>query len=491
MVEVSPIVGRTSRISATAFTGRATPPPAEPDPLTTNLINKNSLQLAVVSSQIQGMTAQINSLAGSLQVIASSLATSQSLERQKEQQEQILESRLAQQKLREGKESVIEKKIQAATIRPAERLAQTAQFTLNRLGGFFTTLLGGWLLTRGVKTIKALSEGNTEELNNIKNNVLKNLALIAGVYVVGKFGLGLLAANFLRIGTRLLIISAAGLFIDPVKQFLKFVVDAGKLVWSELLTLLKDPGKYIREKFSDPSTPPEQLPPTGGSPPPEFQGRGGPSMGEPPEPTETLMGGKLNQGEEIGKQTPDNVISSGEIYNNVVGSVNNKFLERQSETKESEETLDPQKEPEYGRATLTAEDVEVTGQVPMEGDRKDEVKPEQLEEGRKSLLEMGFTTSEIQSFVDTEKYISKFGTLPPDMFTPVKKDAKIAERVSQTVKEPEVTVLPIAAEEPAPSQPQEQPVVSGGIASVDFYPTSNPDNIYTLGAYSNYNVVPV
>ena len=93
-------------MSARAYTGRAT----APDPVTTNLISKNSLQLGIVSNQIQGMTAQMQSLAGSLQVIGNNLATAQSLERQKEEAELRQERILAQQKLREGKKALLRKR---------------------------------------------------------------------------------------------------------------------------------------------------------------------------------------------------------------------------------------------------------------------------------------------------------------------------------------------------------------------------------------------
>ena len=68
----SALIGRRTTISAAAFTGRAVAPGAvaQPDPTTTALINKNSLQLGVVSNQIQNLTAQVNSLSGSMTVIS-------------------------------------------------------------------------------------------------------------------------------------------------------------------------------------------------------------------------------------------------------------------------------------------------------------------------------------------------------------------------------------------------------------------------------------
>ena len=149
------------------------------DPETRQLITRNSLQLGIVANQMQNLGAQMQSLTGSLQVIGNSLAAQSQLERQKEEQEAQLQNKLAQQKLREGKESVIEKKIQAAALAPANKIAAKAQFTLSRLGSFFTSIFGGWLLMKGIDTLSALATGNKDELNKIKNETITGL-LVAG-----------------------------------------------------------------------------------------------------------------------------------------------------------------------------------------------------------------------------------------------------------------------------------------------------------------------
>ena len=94
--------------------------------------------------------------------------------------------------------------------------------------------------------------------------------------------------------------------------------------------------------------------------------------------------------------------------------------------------------------------------------------------------------------IDDEKYIGKYGTLPPDMFTSMSRErtATIADTVSQST-EPGVTVVPFVAS--SQEEPQQQTVTPGGTTiggSAPSFPTSNSDNIYTLGAYSTFNVVP-
>ena len=511
---VSTPFGRTPRISAAAYTGRAVAP-AQPDPVTTGLINKNSLQLAVVSNQIQGMTAQMNSLAGSLQVIASTLATAQAIERQKEAQDQELERRLAEQKLREGKESVIEKKIQAAAIAPAQKLAGTAQFTLGRLGDFFTRLLGGWLLVKGVETLKALGEGNTEKLNDIKNNVLKNLALITGIFIGYKGGLRLLTAAFSRMGGRLLAVAAAGLFVKPFTDFMSFVVDAAKSVLDKagLGGIIPEKEEPELESSAPPTAAniesgqtPSETPAasnnsnnSSSSPPASsneanLEGKGGPSLTMP---TESLLGDSVfGEGSEskftfnmFGGPTVDLSKPVGsEAKLEPTETAMGKKVDEGGESKE----LDASKPAKFGETSLQAESTAETNtdpaNVPLQGDPSKGLKPGQISPGDKTLLEMGFTVGEVQSFVDAEKYIGKLGKLPvEDMISPVKKDKEVAEKVGPA-PEPPVNVVPVPSGQ-GEAKPEQVPAGMGPINNAPSFATSNSDNIYILGAMSNFNVV--
>ena len=105
-------------VSSSIFTGRAVPPPAQPDPQTTSLLSQNSLSLTNVSSQLSSISAQIGQLNGSLETIKQNLAISDQLDRQREAAKQKREAILAEQGLREGKESELERKIQTALLCP-------------------------------------------------------------------------------------------------------------------------------------------------------------------------------------------------------------------------------------------------------------------------------------------------------------------------------------------------------------------------------------
>jgi len=220
MVEISPLISRRSRISASAFTGRPSPTVAELDPQSKLLLNTNSVQLGLVSRQVETLSARVNQLSSSLESVRVNLASSQALERQKERQEQILETKLAQQKLREGKESVIEKRITAATLKPAIVLGNKARGSLLSLNSIFTGLFGAFLAFKGIETLQALSEGNTEKLNEIKNQILVTVGGFIGLNLAIKAATGTLSMGFLKIAGGLGLLSAAVIFREPITNFL-------------------------------------------------------------------------------------------------------------------------------------------------------------------------------------------------------------------------------------------------------------------------------
>ena len=126
----SPIAGgiRAVRrsVSSSVFRPVQRPEPvqAQPDSITTNLLSQNSLTLTSISSQLRNVSAQVVSLNTSLSGIKENLALNDSLERQREAAKQNRERILAEQGLREGKESALERKIQNALTYPLRRLGQ-------------------------------------------------------------------------------------------------------------------------------------------------------------------------------------------------------------------------------------------------------------------------------------------------------------------------------------------------------------------------------
>ena len=461
---------------------------SQPDPVTTNLLNAQSSQLASLSAVVQGLGNQVNALTSSMRSISQALSVSESLERQKAEQEQMLENRLAQQQLREGKESAIEKKIQAATVAPAQKLAGKAQQTLGSLSSIMLSLIGGWLAVQTVKFLGAASEGNTKKMNGIKSNLLKTLGVIAGVYVAGKLGLGLLSAGFLRFGKQILLVGgvgmAASLFADPIRQLLDAVVSWGGKAWEGLTSSLGIGGGNEEDS---PSSPPSS---GGGAPAAE----GGPEGAAPVPAAPTAAGSTTTTAtpapEKSAEVSAAKPVDASVNFNmsaettttgplSFTSSVNNNFLgiENKSTTadptnKDNVESSKPAPEPSALPPGFAGESLDLSSALPTDANM--------------SSTAFSPSSSPTPSLVGQNTYSSNLSF----SFTPVKTDAKVAEAVSQPPKEPPVTVVPISSPA-APVQQQEKPAASGKINNAPpVFPTHNSDNIYVLGAYSNYNVVP-
>ena len=194
-------------VSSGIFGGRQAPVQAQPDSQTTNLLTQNSLALNNVSSQLTNISQQVSGLNGSLAAIQENLSVSDTLQRQREAAKQNREAILAEQGLREGKESQIESRIQQALTFPVRRLAQKTQFGLARLTDFFLILAGGWLTNTVVKMIDASSNNNTDLFNELKNTLQKQLLIVGGTMVAINLGfklllngIGALAGSALRLG---------------------------------------------------------------------------------------------------------------------------------------------------------------------------------------------------------------------------------------------------------------------------------------------------
>ena len=503
--------GRRSLISPLAFAGGGTATPAQPDPVTTKLLNQNSLQLGLVATQITQLNRDVASLNTSLQAISTGLATTQALERQKEQQEQAQEARLAQQQLREGKESVIEKKIEAAAIAPAQKIANKASFTLGKLGNFFLLLIGGWLANNVIDALKARSEGNTKKLNEIKLETLTGLGVIVGVFVASRGALGLLSGSFRRVAVLLAAVAAAGLFTKPGRDFINVITEAAKEFYNEQIKKIPYIGPFLPDL-------PNQNPDPNENPDPNQNPDPNTSI-DPSKPPGFNKGG-LVKGTPGIDQIPA-MLTDGEfvIPNNVVGDFGVDFLESirvgqslfatnapdisspaaevQPMESMSGEKLDPAEKaghketPDVKLEPTPASDDSRTepADVPLAGDPSRGLEPGQINPGDKTLSEIGFSVSEVQQYINEENYIGKTGTLPSNI-TPILKAQKVAEKVSEPPPEQPINVVPIPIP-PPPSQAPAQaapPAISGTIGNVPLYATSDSSNMYRLTAVSAFNV---
>jgi hypothetical protein len=206
-------------VSSSVFAGgRRENVQAQPDTITTNLLQQNSQSLQNVSSQLSNISAQVSGLNGSLLAIKDNLALSDQLERQREAAKQNREAILAEQGLREGKESQIESRIQSALTFPVRRLAQKTQFGLSRLANFFLILTGGWLTNTFINLIRASADGNIELLNQLKTTLTRALAVGAGTLLALSIGFKNILRGVGFLGTSALRLGQGGLLARPFRS---------------------------------------------------------------------------------------------------------------------------------------------------------------------------------------------------------------------------------------------------------------------------------
>lgn len=170
------------------------------------------------STQIDSVRLQLNKVNETLESVATITASESALERQKDLYEQEKERRLAEAGARGGKESLLETKIQNALSEPINRIGNQVSFGFQNLMSFITTLLGGWLTLEGIKAIKAYQDGDKKQLDDIKNSVIKTLAIAGGIFGVINFGIGKIINTIVGLAVKIGKFVVGGLIIKPFQM---------------------------------------------------------------------------------------------------------------------------------------------------------------------------------------------------------------------------------------------------------------------------------
>jgi len=217
-------------VSSSVFNPVSRPQTPETDATSNNLLQQNQLALSNISNQLEGITKTVTSLNFSLQGIKENLAVSDTLEKQRENEKQRREDILAEQGLREGKESALEKKIQSSLQKPLQGIAGKTQKALFSLQRFFLILAGGWLTNVGIDLLQAIAEGNQEKIKKLKLVFTAGLVGLGATVTAISIGIG----NTLRIITRF----AASAGRIAFGGFLRGVFTGVRALFSKTLTLV-------------------------------------------------------------------------------------------------------------------------------------------------------------------------------------------------------------------------------------------------------------
>ena len=224
----SPIAGgiRAVRrnISSSMLVPKRQNEPPQADPVTTNLLTDQSLQLKSVSRQLEVISNTLTGVNGSLSGISENLALSDRLDKERERANQNRERILAEQGLREGKESALEKKIQNALLSPIRRVGAKAQKVLFNFQKFFLLLAGGWLTSVGIDLINALVTGNTDKLNKLKTKFVTGLVVIGTTVTALNIGLKSIFSGLTLFVTSVSRVAFGGILPATLAGFKAFLI---------------------------------------------------------------------------------------------------------------------------------------------------------------------------------------------------------------------------------------------------------------------------
>jgi len=264
-----PIVGiNRARISPYSFLGRFQQKEKD-DSQTSSALRQNQIALSSVNNSLFQITQQINSLSLSLQGISNQIKETSAIESLKEQQKARQEQILAEQQIREGKESQVERKIQNALSKPLRVVGAKAQGTLFNLQRFFNILLGGFLLNRILDSVADLSEKGKLTLKNLGDKIGKDLAIVGAIFLGVNGGLGLALGTVTRLAGFLTRIAVRGLLLAPIR-----------LAFRIATSTLRGLRSLVRTAPRVPRTPASPRGPSPGSPTgPRLSGPSSPAKG--------------------------------------------------------------------------------------------------------------------------------------------------------------------------------------------------------------------
>ena len=271
MAEFSPIITtlkpRRTRVSSFTFLNRPQEQQPREDFRTTLALQQNRLAFDNINSSLVNLTNQVTALSASLDGIAQRVREDSALDQAREAQKRRQEEILAEQKLREGKESVVERKMQSALLTPVRKIGNKARFTLGRLANFFMILLAGFLGNMALSTISALISGDKERLEELKQKFLKNIGVVGGIFLLFSGGLTTILGYLTRLGARLGSAVFRNLLIRPVNALINLVKEGVKGVARGLglapKTKPRPPARTAPPKPTRPAKPPTGAP-TGG-----------------------------------------------------------------------------------------------------------------------------------------------------------------------------------------------------------------------------------
>ena len=232
--------------------------------LNANAIRQNTAAIQTINASLANIGGQIALLNKTLVDISTQVRGSALLDQIREQEKQKRERILAEQAVRDNKESGIERKVQSALAKPLQKVGQKAQGVLARLGRFFTILLAGFLGGQTLKFIGGLITGNKNALTEVRDTLLKNLKFIIPIFLALTGTLGIITRSLVRLGFRIAGSAFRNLLMRPITYLLRMAGAAATSLLNGVRNTPLPPGRTPPGRTPPGRTPPGRTPPRGG-----------------------------------------------------------------------------------------------------------------------------------------------------------------------------------------------------------------------------------
>ena len=190
----------------------------------TDLIQSQNFEKSLININTSILTLQQG-----LKVISDKLEVSDQLRKIRDANEKRRDEQLAEQQLREGKESLIEKKMQATLAAPLQKIGAKAQSVLGGLLKFFNTILLGIIGTRGIQVIGELIKGNKDTMEMIKSKIVKELGVATGIFLAINGGLAIALRSVIRLTGFIGRIAFTNLLARPLRRIFELAAQGSFL----------------------------------------------------------------------------------------------------------------------------------------------------------------------------------------------------------------------------------------------------------------------
>lgn len=189
---------------------------------------KNQVAIGGIQQQFQALQQQITILATGINNVAKLIQQDTASEQQLLQKQQQEEKVFTTRKLRRGRESELEQRIESAVMAPVQAAAAKTQDIFSRVGRALQIMFFGFLGVQALKMLKALQEGDENLISQIKNLILRNIGYALAALAAVKIGLPLIG-----LALRTLVSKVVGFLFKGIFSILRSAVTkAGQFMGS-------------------------------------------------------------------------------------------------------------------------------------------------------------------------------------------------------------------------------------------------------------------